>query len=181
MPRTIPRTIPSSMRPRSKWFTRAAGLAFGLLVLGVGCDRGDHPQRLNQPAPLFALNDGQHSVDLGQMRGQVVLLNFWATWCAPCIEEMPSLEALHREMPEVEIVGVATDGDPAAYSRFLQRRPLPYLTVLDSAGSSNAKYGTFRFPETYLIDKRGVIRRKFIGPQDWTSPDIVDTLRKLAG
>ncbi len=147
----------------------------------AGCDRGDHPVYLDRPAPLFSVNDGQHAVDLVQLRGQVVLLNFWATWCAPCIEELPSLEALQRELPQVKIVAVATDGDPAAYNGFLQRHPLPLYTVLDAAQVSNVRYGTYRFPESYIIDKTGLIRRKFIGPQDWTSPDIVGTLRRLAG
>ena len=157
----------------------AAGLV--LLVLVGGCDRGDHPVYLNRQAPEFALDDGQHKVDLSEFRGQVVLLNFWATWCAPCLEELPSLEALQKDMPEVKIVAVATDSDPAAYSGYLLRHPLPLFTVLDSAQISNVKYGTYRFPETYIIDKNGIIRRKFIGPQEWTSTDIEDVLRKLAG
>lgn len=162
---------------------RRAAMGAGLLGLALlaGCDRGDRPGYLDRPAPLFAINDGQHAVDLRQLRGQVVLLNFWATWCAPCIEEMPSLEALQREVPGVKIVAVATDADPAAYTSFLRRRPLPFFTVLDSAQISNVKYGTFRFPETYIIDKAGMIRRKFIGPQDWTSADIEGTLRNLGG
>ena len=136
---------------------------------------------LDKPAPLFAVHDGQHAIDLAQFRGQVVLLNFWATWCAPCIEEMPSLEALGREMPQVKIVAVATDADPAVYNSYMLRHPLPFFTVLDSAQTSNVKYGTYRFPETYIIDRNGMIRRKFIGPQDWTSADIEATLRRLAG
>ena len=152
-----------------------------LAVLAGGCDRGDRPGYLDAPAPLFTVSDGQHSVDLGKLRGQVVLLNFWATWCAPCLEEMPSLIELGQEVPQVKIVAVATDGDPAAYSGYLSRHPLPFLTVLDAAQVSNVKFGTYRFPETYIIDKAGTIRRKFIGPQDWTSPEIVGELRRLAG
>ena len=159
----------------------AAALLLALAALAGGCDRGDHPVQLGIPAPEFALNDGQHAVDLHQLRGQVVLLNFWATWCAPCIEELPSLEALQGVMPQVKVVAVATDEDAASYQAFVQRRDIPLLTVFDASQSSNVKYGTFRFPESYLIDKQGVIRRKFIGPQDWTSPEIVEELRKLAG
>ena len=159
----------------------SAALLVALAALASGCDRGDHPGQLGVAAPEFALNDGQHAVDLHQLRGQVVLLNFWATWCAPCIEELPSLEALQGVMPQVKVVAVATDEDAASYQAFVQRRDIPLLTVFDASQSSNVKYGTFRFPESYLIDKQGVIRRKFIGPQDWTSPEIVDELRKLAG
>lgn len=160
---------------------RTACAALLLLGFEAGCDRGDRPVYLDKPAPLFSVRDGQHAVDLAQFRGQVVLLNFWATWCAPCIEEMPSLEALGRELPQVKILAVATDADPAVYNSYMLRHPLPFLTVLDSAQTSNMKYGTYRFPETYIIDKNGMIRRKFIGPQDWTNPDIEATLRRLAG
>lgn len=158
--------------------------AFGALLLtllGTGCDRGEHPGQLGNPAPAFALNDGHNAVDLHSLRGQVVLLNFWATWCAPCIVEMSSLEALQADLPQVKIVAVAFDEDAATYNTYLLRHPLPLFTVLDATQSVSSAYGTFRPPESYLIDKKGVIRRKFIGAQDWTSPEIEDTLRKLAG
>ena len=91
-----------------------------LVLLGVcallpGCDRGDHPEQLGRQAPAFSLNDGQHAVNLRDFRGQVVLLNFWASWCAPCLAEMPSLEALQQQVPEVKVIGVAFDEDPATY------------------------------------------------------------------
>lgn len=168
-----------SFANRAAW-GRVAG-ALLLLSLAAGCDRGGHPGQLGKVAPVFALDDGQHAVDLHSLRGQVVVLNFWATWCAPCIAEMPSLEALQQELPQVKVVAVATDEDKASYDEYLQRRPVPLLTVFDASQRSNVMYGTFRFPETYVIDKAGVIRRKFIGPQDWTSPEIVAELRKLAG
>ena len=149
-------------------------------ALATGCDRGDRPGQIDRVAPVFALNDGEHAVDLHNLRGHVVLLNFWATWCAPCIEELPSLEALQQALPQVRVVAVATDEDAGSYHAFLERQAIPLLTVFDASQSSNTLYGTFRFPETYVIDKTGLIRRKFIGPQDWTSPEIVDSLRKLA-
>ena len=162
---------------------RTQALCAGLLLplLAAGCDRGEHPGQLGRSAPTFAVNDGEHNVDLGSLRGHVVLLNFWATWCAPCLTEMPSLEALQQQLPQVRVVAIDTEDDAANYHTFLARRPLPFFTVFDAGSRSNALYGTFRFPESYLIDKEGVIRRKFIGPQDWTSPEILDSLRKLAG
>jgi cytochrome c biogenesis protein CcmG/thiol:disulfide interchange protein DsbE len=155
-----------------------AALAFALLP--CGCDRGDHPQQLNTAAPTFTLSDGQHSIDLAHLRGHVVLLNFWASWCAPCLEELPSLEALHQQLPQLDMVGISIDDDRAAYEVFLQAHHVDFLTVIDPDQRVNALYGTFRPPETYVIDKNGVIRRKFIGPQAWTSPEILDYLRKLS-
>ncbi len=169
-----------------KFLPRSGGkrVAFGALLLtlfATGCDRGEHPGQLGRVAPDFTLDDGQHAVSLHSLRGNVVLLNFWATWCAPCIAEMPSLEAMQQQLPQVKVIAVDTDDDLANYRAYLQRRPLPLFSVFDSASRSNALYGTHRYPETYLIDRDGVIRRKFIGPQDWTSPEILDSLRKLAG
>jgi cytochrome c biogenesis protein CcmG/thiol:disulfide interchange protein DsbE len=108
------------------------------------------------------------------------VLNFWASWCAPCIEELPSLEELQRDLPQVQIVAVSTDDDATAYERFLKQHSVSLLTVRDGEQRSNAMYGTARFPETYVIDKNGMIRRKFIGPQEWTSPEIVNYLKELA-
>jgi cytochrome c biogenesis protein CcmG, thiol:disulfide interchange protein DsbE len=150
------------------------------LLSATGCDRNERPEQLGRTAPTFSLNDGQQSVDLGKLRGHVVLLNFWATWCAPCLQEIPSLEAMQQELPQVQVVAVDFDDDAEAYQHFLKRRPVQLLTVFDSTQKSNTLYGTFRPPESYIIDKTGVIRRKFIGPQDWTSPEIVNFLKKLA-
>ena len=127
---------------------------------------------------MFALNDGEHTVDLSKFHGHVVVLNFWASWCAPCIEELPSLEELQRDLPQVQIVAVSTDDDATAYQRFLKEHSVSLLTVRDAAQRSNTMYGTYRFPETYVIDKNGMIRRKFIGAQEWTSPEIAQLPQK---
>lgn len=164
-----------------KWRVVATGALLGLGFGLAGCDRGGHPEQLGRTAPMIAVNDGQHAVNLRDLRGQVVVLNFWASWCGPCIAEMPSLEALQREIPQVRVIGVAFDEDPATYNTYLSRHPVGFLSVLDAAGTAHASFGTFRPPETYVIDKSGVIRRKFVGMQDWMSPEIVASLRKLAG
>lgn len=161
--------------------TARTTLAAPLLAVALlaGCDRGQRPQQLGTPAPSFKVSDGHTTVDTNQLRGHVVLLNFWASWCAPCLEELPSLEALHHQMPDLQVVGVSIDIDSAAYQRFLTDHHVDFLTVDDDAQRSNALFNTFRPPETYIIDKQGLIRRKFIGPQNWTSPEIVSLLRKL--
>ncbi len=150
------------------------------MAAAAGCDRGSHPEQIGKPAPQFTVSDGQQSVDLGALRGHVVLLNFWATWCAPCIQELPGLEQMQRDLPQVSVVTVSTDEDEATYRAFLVRYRVSLLSVREGNTAANALYGTFRYPETYVIDKNGIIRRKFIGPQDWTSADIEDYLRKLA-
>jgi peroxiredoxin len=142
------------------------------LVLTQGCDRGAHPAQTGQIAPDFTVSDGAATVHLADYRGRVVLLNFWATWCAPCIEEMPSLLALHHEQPDLAIIAVSIDEDPGAYSRFIARHQVDLITVRDPAQKAAQLYHTEMWPESYVIDRRGVIRRKFIGAQDWTSPEI---------
>jgi cytochrome c biogenesis protein CcmG/thiol:disulfide interchange protein DsbE len=145
----------------------------------AGCDRGSHPSNIGTPAPLFVMSDGIQTVDLNKMKGKVVVLNLWATWCAPCVEELPSLLALQQRMPGIAVVAVSADQDDTVYRKFLVKHHVDVLTVRDSDQKVNAMYGTVMIPETYIIDRQGVIRRKFIGAQDWTAPDIADYLNKL--
>jgi len=117
---------------------------------------------------------------LSQFRGKPVVLNFWATWCPPCVEEIPSLVALQKQLGDkVVILAVSTDEDEDAYKKFTKLHMPGVLTVRDSKHVSNSLYGTFAFPETFVIDRQGVLRRKFIGAVKWTSPEIVDYLGKL--
>ena len=160
-------------------------LGFSLLALLVplafapGCDRGAHPAQTGQPAPDFTVSDGATTVHLASYRGRVVLLNFWATWCAPCVEEMPSLLELHHDQPSLAILAVSIDEDPDAYSRFLARHHVDLITVRDPAQKAAQLYHTEMWPETYVIDRQGIIRRKFVGAQDWTSPEIRAYLKSL--
>jgi cytochrome c biogenesis protein CcmG/thiol:disulfide interchange protein DsbE len=157
------------------------GLLMGLaFVLVSGCERGDHPGQIGKIAPQFVVTDAQRTVDLSKLRGKVVVLNFWASWCAPCTEELPSLESMQHSLPQVTVLAVSTDEDTSAYRNYLLQHHVDLLTVQDAAQTSNPLYGTFRYPETYVIDKNGMVRRKFIGPQDFTAPDVVDYLKKLA-
>ena len=150
-----------------------------LATLATGCDRGSHPRNIATPAPQFVVSDGANSADLSKLRGHIVLLNFWATNCAPCIEELPSLLALQRQMPNLVIVAVSIDQDPDLYHRFLIKNHVDLVTVRDEEQRVNALYGTQQIPETYIIDRQGMLRRKFVSAQDWTSPEITSYLAKL--
>ena len=77
------------------------------LLMATGCDRGSHPGNIDKSAPQFVINDGTRTVDLSKLRGHVVVLNLWATYCAPCIEELPSLLALQRRMPDLAVVAAS--------------------------------------------------------------------------
>ncbi len=153
-----------------------------LVVLLFGCDRGAEPALVGKPAPDFTVQDSQRTVALRDYRGKVVVLNFWATWCPPCVEETPSLVALQQQTrSKVEVIAVSVDVDDKAYRDFVQQYKMDtLLTVRDPEGKkSSGLYGTWKYPETYIIDESGVLRRKFIGPQDWTDPGIIDYLNKL--
>ena len=151
-----------------------------LALLFSSCYQGTRPAQLGTAAPQFTVTDADRTVSLHDLHGKVVVLNFWATWCAPCVEEMPSLVALQKDMGDkVTVLAVSTDVDEKAYKQFIRDHHIDLLTVRDAANKSNALYGTFKFPETYIIDKDGKIRRKFIGGADWTSPDIENYLRSL--
>jgi cytochrome c biogenesis protein CcmG/thiol:disulfide interchange protein DsbE len=154
------------------------GLALSTL-LTLGCDRGSHPRNIDKPAPEFTLIDGGRSIDLNHLRGRVVVLNLWATNCAPCVEELPSLLALQRRMPSLAVVAISWDEDPAAYQRFLTLHHVDLLTLRDPDQKVATLYGTSLIPETYIIDRNGILRRKFVSAQDWTSPDILNYLRRL--
>ncbi|MGA8878744.1 MAG: TlpA disulfide reductase family protein, partial [Candidatus Korobacteraceae bacterium] len=131
-------------------------------------------------APDFTVSDGATTVHLASYRGRVVLLNFWATWCPPCIEEMPSLVQLQKQMGDkVTILAVSEDADDAAYKQFIRDHGVDLLTVREGSQKTSDVYGTFKYPETYVIDRNGKIVRKFIGATDWTSPDIVQYLNQL--
>jgi cytochrome c biogenesis protein CcmG, thiol:disulfide interchange protein DsbE len=156
--------------------TLAVALSMALLP---GCNRGSHPAQLDIPAADFTVNDGTSSIHLANYRGQAVLLNFWATWCEPCVIELPSLLQLHRDMPNLAILAVSVDEDADAYSSFLVRHHVDLTTVRDPSESAAKLYHTEMWPETYAIDRNGVIRRKFVGPQDWSSPEIRSFLNSL--
>ena len=152
-----------------------------ILLFLSGCYSGTRPPRIGTAAPDFTVRDSEHAVSLSQLKGRVVVLNFWATWCPPCIEEMPSLVRMQQRMQAkgVTVLAVSVDVDDSNYRRFLKDHNVSLLSVRDPNQKSNALYGTFKFPETYIIDRNGVMRRKFIGAVDWTEPEIIDFLGKL--
>jgi peroxiredoxin len=146
-----------------------------------GCYSGKRSARIGSNAPDFTVQDSQSKVTLSQLRGQVIVLNFWATWCAPCVEEMPSLVDMQRRLKGkgVTVLAISVDVDGNAYQQFVKNHNVNLLTVRDPDQKSNALYGTSKFPETYIIDRNGVIRRKFMGAVDWTAPDVTDFLSRL--
>jgi cytochrome c biogenesis protein CcmG, thiol:disulfide interchange protein DsbE len=163
-----------------KGVKRAAVISALLLAL-TACYSGPKPASIGKDAPNFTVKDSDRSVTLSDLRGKVVLLNFWATWCPPCIQEMPSLVQLQQRWKDkgVVVLAVSIDVDEAGYHKFIRDHNVDLLTVRDDQQKSPRLYGTFGWPETYVIDREGKIRRKFIGAVNWSSPDIDQYLSSL--
>lgn len=159
---------------------RSAVFIATLALAATGCNRGTYPIDINRPAPDFIIHDGNQTVSLSQYRGKIVVLNFWASWCVYCAAEWPSLEQLQNQFPDLVVLAVAFDSDPADYRQYVIDNQLHNMTIiLDPADKSNLAFGTTRPPETYIIDKKGIIRRRFIGAQDWSTPEIQSYLHSL--
>lgn len=162
-----------------RWVSVVAMIA--ALLVTSGCVGGSRPPHVGTAAKDFTLADSDRTVTLNQFHGQVVILNFWATWCTPCSEELPSLMDMQERMRNrgVVVLGVSIDVDNDAYHRFLKVRNVNFLTVRDPDQKVAAMYGTSGWPETYIIDRQGVMRRKIVGPINWDSPEITQFLTKL--
>lgn len=134
-------------------------------------------------APDFALTLDQKPMRLAELRGKVVVVNFWATWCPPCVEETPALNRLQQRIAARGgmVLGVSVDEDQAAYDRFLQQQGVIFPTFRDPSKKIPLDYGTSMYPETYIIGRDGKIARKIIGPQKWDSPEMLAYFDALLG
>jgi len=145
-----------------------AAAVVGILFLGLGND----PQHINspligKPAPSFALKEvgTSETIDLSRYRGKPVVLNFWATWCPPCWDEHPILSANAQSMgSSVQFVGVVFQDEESKIIAFLRQRGWSYPTLVDQKGKTAIAYGVGGVPETYFLDRNGVIVAKFAGP-----------------
>lgn len=135
------------------------------------------------PAPNFTFPglDGK-MVSLTDYRGKVVFLNIWATWCGPCKEEMPSMERLYKALKgeDFEILAVSIDTLGAkVVAPFMKEYGLGFPALLDTGGTIQRLYGTTGIPETFIINREGIIEQKIIGSRDWAAPESVRFFRNL--
>jgi peroxiredoxin len=160
----------------------ALAILAGLLALfAIPNYRLGEPSLTGKPARDFALTVGGKATHLSDLRGKVVVLNFWASWCPPCVEEAPAMNALQEKIAGRggTILGISVDEDNTAYEDFLKQYAVNFPTYRDTTKGIAENYGTRMYPETYIIDREGRIDRKLIGPQDWTSAEMMayfDTL-----
>ncbi len=163
---------------------------FIAVVLLVGCllwscQKKDQRVMLSEgnPAPLFALRDTQNrSWNLNELKGKVILINFWASWCKPCRQEMPSLQRLQKKMKnnsDFLIITVLFKEDAREALQFLKSNNINLPVLLDTDLSASKAYGVTGVPETYVVDKKGILRKKIIGPADFDTPALNFTLSSL--
>ncbi len=176
-----------SLRKIAAWGVLAA--AIGVVVLfAMPTYRQGEASIAGTTARDFSVDIAGKPGHLTDLKGKVVILNFWATWCPPCVEETPALNHLQKyiELRNGVILGVAADEDPAAYEKFLREQGVIFPTYRDPLTRDNhspiaQSYGTLMYPETYVIDRRGKIARKFVGFQQWDSPDMLAYFDSLLG
>jgi cytochrome c biogenesis protein CcmG, thiol:disulfide interchange protein DsbE len=159
-------------------------LAFiaGLLFLFARPDyRQGEASLRGRPAKDFAYTLDGKPTHLSDLRGKVVLLNFWATWCPPCVDETQSLNQLQHRIAPLggTVLGVSVDEDPNAYENFLQKYNITFPTYRDPSRQIPLSYGTTMYPDTYVINRSGRLERKIVGAQDWTGPDLTAYINSL--
>ncbi len=156
-------------------------ILLSLLTL-TACSRKEAPIAAveGKPAPDFAVRDlSGRETRLSDLRGNVILVNFWATWCPPCREEVPSMAALNRLMAgkPFRMLAISIDeGGKEAVQAFFSRAGVQLPAFLDTNSAIGKMYGITGVPETFVVDRNGVIIKKVIGPQEWNSPEVVKFL-----
>jgi cytochrome c biogenesis protein CcmG, thiol:disulfide interchange protein DsbE len=151
-----------------------------MLLACSGCTDQPTLHFIGAPAPDFTLQDADHKVSLHDYRGKIVVLNLWASWCVPCIQEIPDLELLQQRMGDkITILAVSYDDTEGDYNRFIRQHKMDFVTVHDRDRVLKDLYKPTGPPETYVIDRSGKVLRKFLGPQPWGSDEIVNYLSRL--
>jgi thiol-disulfide isomerase/thioredoxin len=175
------------VRKIAAWGVVVAALAV-LLLFAMPSYRQGEASIAGKTAQDFPLDIAGKPGHLTDLKGKVVVLNFWATWCPPCVEETPALNHLQKYIKSRNgiILGVAADEDHTVYEKFLRDQGVVFLTYRDPLTKDNhspiaQSYGTSMYPETYVIDRHGKIARKFIGFQQWDSPDMLAYFDALLG
>ena len=184
----------SLARPRLSWARASRGRASArgapqralLLALALGAlacgPREAAPIEAGRPAPDFALpRVGGGEISLRELRGKVVLVNFWATWCAPCEQEMPAMQRLYERLAPrgFELVAISQDDGAEVVEQFRARLALGFPIAMDSDHEAAREYQSFRYPESFLIDREGVLVARYIGERVWDAPEYVARIERL--
>jgi cytochrome c biogenesis protein CcmG/thiol:disulfide interchange protein DsbE len=148
--------------------------------------RPSHSPRITQsgvsPEDFELVDISGNKIKLSDMKGSVVFVNFWATWCGSCVEELPSVEKLFRSLsgdPSFKMVTILYKDSISDASGFMKQNGYTFPVFLNPDESAAKIFGITGVPETYIIDKKGVLRDKVLGPADWDSPRAIESFRAL--
>ncbi len=165
-------------------FFRPFVILFLVSLFLTGCGHQEQAPTVatvGKPAPDFTLTDLDGKTwTLSELKGQVVFVNFWATWCPPCREEMPSMQQLYRVLPtsSFKMLAILYRDKPALARSFAAKAGLTMPILVDETNSVSPRYGITGVPETYIVDKDGILREKIIGGANWSSPAAIALMRK---
>lgn len=154
-------------------------LAIALVYVLYGAIH-EHVVVAGDKAPDFTINtDDGRAVSVPNFGGKLLVLNFWASWCGPCVEETPSLSAFSEEYRNkgVVVLGVSVDQDPNAYQKFVERFHPAFLVARDR--KIHEDFGTFIYPETYIIDSNGRVLKKYAEAVNWMNPETTSYINSL--
>jgi len=129
---------------------------------------------------LIDLNNNK--LNISELKGSVVFINFWATWCESCVDEIPSIEVLFRSMsknPDFKLITILYKDDMDRAFSYMKKNGYTFPVYSNADGSAAKKFGITGVPETFIIDKRGILRNKIIGPEEWNSPYFIEIFRTL--
>jgi peroxiredoxin len=177
------------MRRERAYFMAMIMATLGLLLFGKAATASEHlfqamgmAKLPGKPAPAFILPDlNGNQVSLHDYRGKLIFLNFWATWCIPCRDEMPAMEQLHRtfQPQRLAILAVNLRESPDKVKAFFDQYRLSYTALLDESGSVFRDYQVMGLPTTYLIGREGTLLARGVGGRDWTQTEGKDLIRAL--
>ncbi|MCY4426176.1 MAG: TlpA disulfide reductase family protein [Halieaceae bacterium] len=159
-----------------------------VLILAYGwwtrpAPKPDLGPRVGEPLADFTFPDMDgRPVQLAALRGKVVFINVWTTWCPPCIEEMPTIQRLHEKLNPKGLVVLAINMDALGRQTvepFLSKRRLTFPILLDPESQTERLYRTAGIPESFIVDKAGLLVEKVIGPRDWAHPEVIALFERL--
>jgi len=152
-------------------------------VLFLSSERVPDPIERGSAAPGFELPrlGAEEPLSLESLRGRPVLVNFWATWCKPCEDEMPAMERLYRRLSDrgFELLAISVDEERAEVEAFRSRLAISFPILLDPAQAVSRRYQTTGFPESFLVDASGRVVERYVGPREWDHPDHVARIERL--
>lgn len=170
-----------------KEYARLAALVVVVVIVAMGYvhmqENKAYGLKVGEAAPALSLPAREGStVDIASFRGRPVIVNFWATWCPPCVSEMPALERLHKALsPDgLVVLGVSVDEDEKALSAFVAKTGLTFPILRDPGGAvASGSFKTTGYPETFVIDAAGRVKETYVGPAEWDTPEAIAHFRRL--